>query len=483
MQVQFRLLFATLAALGGTYLLLEDPLVGQKPGEGSRSAPQATARELGRQAWVNAVARHYDPLQLDLSDSVRWGPFLIVIGHYEGTLEPCGCVSGQAGGIAWESFARKELGAALGTKSVSLLLGGNSTPPESVVPDRLSMAVRELALACVEKYAMLTKVDMLCRSVADEAFSSATSGEHVREVSSSPIPVRVLSWDLSHAPPTSATAIGRELRILAIHGTKRAGARELLSDALSKAAPESRWIVVDVEGGLGVATVRGHPVLPWGSVRGTSIGVLRLAFANAPVSDSGGGKLIDLGPIRREFVSGVRREPLVAADGAVFFDWWRPTVAHVGVPDEHVLAALEEFRKGREALFLGGDSKGLSSPFDSLSCAKCHQAHQDAGGLDRHAHACETLRDRGQAADPTCLRCHSTAFRSGATGGFEKGVTCSSCHEGTQGLRAEKHGPLKKTTSETCTQCHTSTASPEFEYEPFRSRLGCIRCLSPLQDK
>ena len=115
----------------------------------------------------------------------------------------------------------------------------------------------------------------------------------------------------------------------------------------------------------------------------------------------------------------------------------------------------------------------------SESCQTCHaEAHEVWQGTG-HAHAFQTLIDVGADADPNCIACHTVGFgkESGyrRTMGAEKltDVSCESCH-GPASQHIDKYVHGKPVTFKfrplgpgDCKSCHYGEFSRPFEWETF----------------
>jgi len=112
-------------------------------------------------------------------------------------------------------------------------------------------------------------------------------------------------------------------------------------------------------------------------------------------------------------------------------------------------------------------------------CRRCHASIMPRFVASRHFRAFETLRSRGEAANPECLACHSTGYgrptgydpeaeKKGAA--YLQGVQCEACHG--PGTVHERGGSYVKAARESCRACHTSKWSPDFDFETFWKRAN-----------
>jgi hypothetical protein len=115
----------------------------------------------------------------------------------------------------------------------------------------------------------------------------------------------------------------------------------------------------------------------------------------------------------------------------------------------------------------------------SESCAKCHATADRAWRDSRHAHAFESLVKAGADADPGCINCHTVGF--GAPGGYRRefgamklvDVGCESCHgPGSRHVAARTRGDaeagrLRPLAEGDCKQCHHGEFSRPFDWNEF----------------
>ena len=115
---------------------------------------------------------------------------------------------------------------------------------------------------------------------------------------------------------------------------------------------------------------------------------------------------------------------------------------------------------------------GTASPFTyvgSEACTACHLEEHQSWARSGHSHAFETLKTKGAEADPNCIRCHTVGF--GESSGYRRefagqrlaSVGCESCH-----------GPG----SEHVSQRSQALADPAFEISFKFRQLGEADCTS-----
>lgn len=110
-------------------------------------------------------------------------------------------------------------------------------------------------------------------------------------------------------------------------------------------------------------------------------------------------------------------------------------------------------------------------------CVPCHSEAAKAWQASAHARALDTLTRQGQAFNPECLKCHTTAF--GKPGGYISiqttpyfaHVQCESCH-GPSGTHPEsKVAGFGKAGMISCLVCHNRENSPEFNFPTYWERI------------
>jgi 2',3'-cyclic-nucleotide 2'-phosphodiesterase (5'-nucleotidase family) len=114
----------------------------------------------------------------------------------------------------------------------------------------------------------------------------------------------------------------------------------------------------------------------------------------------------------------------------------------------------------------------------SQACQSCHQSAFSAWKKSAHSHAYQILTRENHARDPECAPCHSTGFHY--AGGFlspEKTphllhVGCESCHgPGQSHVDSPRLYPMKPVAERTCRTCHNSTQTPHFQFKAFFERI------------
>jgi hypothetical protein len=119
------------------------------------------------------------------------------------------------------------------------------------------------------------------------------------------------------------------------------------------------------------------------------------------------------------------------------------------------------------------------------SCRACHDQQVRFWEGTAHAGAYETLRERGRAHDPACLRCHAAGFAD-VTGWLDPRldaplgpVTCFSCHRLTSAHpdnRIQVLNPahyVSEARYMPCAGCHDELRSPHFDREAALASVTC----------
>jgi hypothetical protein len=167
---------------------------------------------------------------------------------------------------------------------------------------------------------------------------------------------------------------------------------------------------------------------------------------------------------------------LIYLDGRV----WEDSVA---VADLRAYFALEAEKRREIQMneFLSRDQStgALRERYlGQAACGKCHTGLTDRLAVSRHYRAYETLLQRGEERNPDCLSCHTTGFgrysgfdpaREVRTGKDLRGVQCEECHG--PGTTHSRDGAYIETARNSCSRCHTSYWSPDFDFESYWERI------------
>ncbi|MEX2577684.1 MAG: multiheme c-type cytochrome [Verrucomicrobiales bacterium] len=180
--------------------------------------------------------------------------------------------------------------------------------------------------------------------------------------------------------------------------------------------------------------------------------------------------------------------------------WEKPTTGDISlmidtIPEDpsirrHVAAYREEIRHAELAIDrpaeLAADRVPGVEPaatyVGSATCAACHPKAHGSWAESGHAHAWDSLVARDSHADPSCIKCHSVGF--GEPGGYLRsmngehltGVGCESCHgPGSEHVASRSTASpgqevllrMRPVGRGQCTQCHYGEFSRPFDWDQF----------------
>lgn len=184
-------------------------------------------------------------------------------------------------------------------------------------------------------------------------------------------------------------------------------------------------------------------------------------------------------------MDGSRRTRLVDAEYEIHLLW-------DSIPQHaELLAMVHEYRGEIRRTPLGIDDPDAVDPnaipgvshtatyVGSASCQSCHSDAHEVWGKSGHAHAFETLVKSGSDADPHCIKCHTVGF--GRPSGYRRplgseslvDVGCESCH-GPASEHVARHLEGKPTNFKfrplgpgDCMSCHYGEFSRPFDWDKF----------------
>jgi hypothetical protein len=160
-----------------------------------------------------------------------------------------------------------------------------------------------------------------------------------------------------------------------------------------------------------------------------------------------------------------------------------PTIADSPEQEANLRRYLAEL--GRREFTAAESGLAPSAPVASAAfrlagnqaCTSCHGQDAQQWSGSKHAHAWQTLVDKGFHVDSSCQQCHTTGFA--LPGGFQSlketaaltNVGCESCHGPSA---AHVQDPRQRTpflAKDQCTRCHDHENSPKFDYAAFWQRI------------
>jgi len=120
---------------------------------------------------------------------------------------------------------------------------------------------------------------------------------------------------------------------------------------------------------------------------------------------------------------------------------------------------------------------GHAAYVGSKACQTCHPVDHAAWQKSLHAHAYETLIEKGREHDPECVVCHVTGY--GEAGGFVSlretpqlaGVGCEACHRAGSAHTAAPKVSYSQQNAKACGRCHTAETSPGFVYASHWAKI------------
>jgi hypothetical protein len=113
----------------------------------------------------------------------------------------------------------------------------------------------------------------------------------------------------------------------------------------------------------------------------------------------------------------------------------------------------------------------------SESCRECHKQDHNDWNESSHSKAWETLLHRDVQMDSYCQQCHTTGF--GLPGGFQSARTsrdrtsvgCESCHGPSHAHSADPKVKTPFVAKDQCIRCHDHENSPQFDYATYWPKI------------
>lgn len=458
-------------------LLLSAACSGETKEQPATPPPPAAAKE------APVVAQ--EPVQ---GERIR----LMLSGSLSGRLEPCGCASGQAGGLA------RRMQMVLQSHVHDLFLEGGNLVTEArridlekaltavqvlftmqKAYDGLGIGPKDLELPLEEWVSFLSGLRVPV--VASDLVSTTGGWPAVafleRDVRGTKVRVASFTMTLPKAvaerKPAPLTLLTPEAawqramqgaspetrRILMVHDDPEA-ARKLA--ATLQPQPD---LVIGIDPSNpeppSTAEMAGKTPIVWPGIRGRYL--LDVTIARA----ADGPRITSYDPL---LLQGSETKPDSGQDASTK----QMILQHREfVAQENVLEQMADTSKPTGATFVG-----------SAACAECHKQDYEVWQNSKHGHAWDTLvrveKDPKRygwpvTKYPDCVSCHTTGF--GKPGGFitpEKtphliNVGCERCHgPGSEHVASLGQTKLGKVgdglPATTCTQCHDFEQSPKFQY-------------------
>lgn len=387
---------------------------------------------------------------------------LLISGHFNGSLEPCGCTSPMIGGIrrlATRLAQDRQRGPTV------FVLTPNSVPPSSEASP-IQLRQNPLKAEAVAEFAALTGCDALGLGQQEATYGPSLlsemaqlnpkaalnssqnkpNGLNVHRFLSTNGMLIACASPLSSSDPPPATLdrqIGVELCQQAIATQQipvlMTTSGKEAAESLAKSVPDLRLIIYE---SLGTATSRPEMI---GNTWLVSPGDLGREAVEIEVT---GGTLLTLKsiPLGPDF-----------ANASVGTDVMTDYLHRVNQAD-----LLKLWPRSRTGKYSG-----------SQACISCHKDASTVWHDSAHSRAYHDLAIQGHGLDPDCVSCHVTGLSS--TNGFRSvqttpslaRVTCESCHGPGAAHVANPRWVHLSISQTVCLGCHTLENSPNFNFESY----------------
>lgn len=196
--------------------------------------------------------------------------------------------------------------------------------------------------------------------------------------------------------------------------------------------------------------------------------------------------------VRGQYMSRIRvslsglKVSAVAAEVVPLDDTWPEVESYANARKEFEDALNDRLaRQQREQGLKTSLSRGGDHYVGSEACARCHVEEHHAWNGTRHAHAFAVLKRKQKDSMPDCVPCHVTGYQK--PGGYVdaentgllvdgsrrnlQNVQCEACHgmatlhdTGDPGYRAQARAA--------CKNCHTPEQSPNFNFEEAWAKIA-----------
>ena len=119
----------------------------------------------------------------------------------------------------------------------------------------------------------------------------------------------------------------------------------------------------------------------------------------------------------------------------------------------------------------------------SQACAECHEKETDAWRASRHSHAMRTLVGKGSQRIPECISCHLMDVPHDPAAALDPdvlGLGCETCHGGAarhvelarSGSASAAAQALAPASREACVRCHSPPNDTHFDFDRFWPKIA-----------
>jgi hypothetical protein len=420
-------------------------------------------------------------------------------GDVTGRLEPCGCFTGQYGGLTRLSIWLQESSAASADQTLNVDVGDALAGEEDYHIHQhrfLSQGFEKMNFAALNIGAREASLDL-------EQLRSLATDSAVPLVSAN-----LFATDTGElvTPPTQVVErAGRRIAIVGVIDPKSVAERlgeglriEAMETALSNLLPAIKTEKADLVVLLAFTDEEGMREL---AKRFYEFDVILGGDVPQPAQHliRENDSLISYTTNQARAVGRLIIPPSDMPDAEPGFEM---TLLHDGIPQARDLIELSKsYRDFLRVTPLAVDSPddgeqadndpnripGTASPFSyvgSEACTACHLGAHETWAKSGHSHAFETLKKKGAEADPNCIRCHTVGF--GKSSGYRRefagqrlaAVGCESCHgPGSEHLSQRSQAladssfevsfKFRKLGEADCTSCHYGEFSRPFVWKRF----------------
>ena len=403
---------------------------------------------------------------------------IVLTGQDLGSLEPCGCSSGQWGGLSRRHTLLRSIQSS-NIPTMILSTGDLSDQPDRLGEIKFQTQIQSMnlmgyhAVGLGEKDLMLG-VDFIQSLIPLMKFRLIAS--NITQPAGETVFDAVFVLNLNHFRIHVLNILSGEYRSLAeLQDLKWVSPQEVLARELKSFPKKESWIVI-FHGSLDEARilVENFPkiniMIVSHDVEEPKEGVLNEGETQIVFVPRRGKHVLLL---KEKIDAGGR--PRLLSYGALPLD---EKVSH----SEEVDDIFRDYQNilGQERLDQEVARRTVQnvSYVGSSACRVCHTNAYEKWSQSRHAEAFKTLDNLKRAYDPDCLICHSTGFRyqNGFRGEKETShlalVGCESCHgPGENHVKEPLKNILRKVTPEKCIECHDSENSPQFDYVKYWPRI------------